>query len=66
MATLLDRTVRTVYRLESQGRLPESVNIGRQRVWGRREIMHWIESGCPPRKVWERLHPKYRKPKGGR
>ncbi len=66
MAELLGRTVRTIYRLESQGRLPESVNIGTQRVWGRDEIMHWIESGCPDRRQWERLHPKYRKPKGGR
>jgi len=66
MAELLGRTVRTVYRLESQGRLPESVNIGTQRVWVRDEIMHWIESGCPARRQWERLHPKYRKSKGGR
>ena len=66
MAGLLNRTVRTIYRLESQGRLPESVNIGTQRVWSRDEIMHWIESGCPSRRQWLRLHPKYRKPKGGR
>ncbi|MAX39036.1 MAG: hypothetical protein CME33_21040 [Gimesia sp.] len=66
MAELLGRTVRTIYRLESQGRIPESVNIGTQRVWSRDEIMHWIESGCPARRQWERLHPKYRKSKGGR
>lgn len=66
MAELLDRTIRTVYRLESQGRLPESVNIGSQRVWAREEVTHWIESGCPDRRKWERLHPKYRKAKGGR
>lgn len=66
MAELLGRTVRTIYRLESQGLLPESVNIGTQRVWVRDEIMHWVESGCPARRPWERLHPKYRKSKGGR
>ena len=61
IAELLERTVRTVYRLESQGRIPSSVNVGNQRMWSRDEIMHWISSGCPPRGVWERRHPKYRK-----
>lgn len=61
MAELLKRVVRTVYRLESQGKIPSSVNIGDQRMWMRDEIMHWISSCCPPRRVWERLHPKYRK-----
>ncbi len=65
MAKLLRRTVRTIYRLESQGRLPESVNIGTQRVWVREEIMHWIQDGCLARRQWERLHSKYRKTKGG-
>lgn len=65
MAELLGRTVRTIYRWESQGRIPSSVNVGTQRVWVRDEIMHWISSGCPFRRVWERLHPKYRKSKGG-
>lgn len=65
MAELLDRTVRTIYRLESRGEIPSSVNVGSQRVWVRDEILHWTNSGCPPRRVWERLHPKYRKAKGG-
>jgi excisionase family DNA binding protein len=65
MAELLGRTVRTIYRWESQGRIPSSVNVGTQRVWVRDEIMHWISSGCPSRRVWERVHPKYRKSKGG-
>ena len=66
IAELLERTVRTVYRLESQGRIPSSVNVGNQRMWMRDEIMHWISSGCPPRRVWEKNHPKYRKATGGR
>ncbi len=66
MAELLGRTIRTIYRWEFQGRIPSSVNVGTQRLWVRDEIMHWIDSSCPPRRVWEKLHPKYRKKDGGR
>lgn len=65
MAVLLDRTVRTIYRWEHQGLIPSSVNVATQRVWARDEIMHWVDSSCPPRRVWEKLHPKYRKKSGG-
>lgn len=65
MAELLERTVRTIYRWENQGLIPSSVNVATQRVWVRDEILHWIDSSCPPRRVWERLHPKYRKTTGG-
>ncbi len=65
MAELLERTIRTIYRLESQGRIPSSVNVGTQRMWIRDEIMLWIDSSCPSRRVWEKLHPKYRKKTGG-
>lgn len=66
IAELLERTVRTVYRLQRQGKLPGSVNIGSQRVWSRKEVTHWIDSGCPSRREWERLHPEYKKVKGGK
>ena len=65
MAELLGRTIRTIYRWESQGRIPSSVNVAAQRMWRRDEIMHWIDSSCPSRRVWEKLHPKYRKKTGG-
>ncbi len=65
MAELLKRAIRTIYRWESQGRIPSSVNVADQRMWIRDEIMHWIDSHCPPRRVWEKLHPKYRKKTGG-
>ena len=61
MAELLERHVRTIYRLESQGKLPSSVNIGSQRVWSLDEVQNWIAAGCPPRRDWEKRYPKYRK-----
>lgn len=65
MAELLERTVRTIYRWENQGLIPSSVNVATQRMWVRDEVMHWVDSKCPPRRVWEKLHPKYRKKAGG-
>ena len=61
MAEMLGRSVRTIYRLESRGELPSSVNVGSQRVWVLDEVLNWIAAACPQRRVWERLHPKYRK-----
>lgn len=61
MAELLGRSVRTIYRLESKGELPSSVNVGSQRLWVQEEVSNWIAAACPSRRVWERLHPKYRK-----
>jgi predicted DNA-binding transcriptional regulator AlpA len=61
MSELLRRSVRTIYRLESQGKLPSSVNVGSQRLWVQEEVSNWIAAACPPRHAWERLYPKYRK-----
>lgn len=61
MSELLSRSVRTIYRLESRGELPSSMNVGSQRLWVLDEVLNWIAAACPPRRVWERLHPKYRK-----
>lgn len=61
MAELLGRSVRTIYRLESRGELPSSVNVGSQRLWVYEEVSNWIAAACPLRRAWERLHPKYHK-----
>jgi len=61
LAQLLKRSERTVCRLESQGRLPSSMKVGSQRIWTREEMLDWFASGCPSRRNWERMHPKYRK-----
>ncbi len=65
MSELLGRSVRSIYRWEREGRLPSSVNLGSQRLWVLDEVLKWIAAGCPPRRVWERLHPSYRKKGGG-
>jgi hypothetical protein len=42
-------------RLELVGKTPAAIRLGRRKLWRRREIEHWINSGCPPRAVWETM-----------
>ncbi len=39
-----------VYKLNSLGMMPASVLHGRTLRWNLREIMEWVEVGCPPRR----------------
>jgi predicted DNA-binding transcriptional regulator AlpA len=55
VAELLAVSCRTVWRLDSGGRLPRPVKIGGQTRWRRSEIENWIAAGCPTRDNWERL-----------
>ncbi len=48
LATLLSISERTVYRLKSSNRLPESINLGGSVRWRRVDVDRWIESGCQP------------------
>lgn len=38
---------RTLWRLQSAGKLPRPVRIGRSTRWRLEEIREWIERGCP-------------------
>jgi len=39
-------------RLHAAGKVPEPVRLGGCVRWRRREILDWIEEGCPPRDRW--------------
>jgi predicted DNA-binding transcriptional regulator AlpA len=39
--------------LTAQGRTPAKVRLGRCTRWNRRELLAWIEAGCPCRDRWE-------------
>ena len=41
-------STRHVYRLSDAGRMPAPVKLGALVRWRRREILDWINSGCPP------------------
>lgn len=53
LAKLLSCSVRTSWRLNSSGKLPEPVRIGRSIRWLLPAIKEWISMGCPDRKTFE-------------
>jgi excisionase family DNA binding protein len=52
LARELGFTLRTIRRLDSAGRLPRPVRIGRAVRWRRAEVRAWANAGCPPRAEW--------------
>ena len=53
LAVLLDIGERTLWRLDSMGKLPKPIRIGSLKKWRRHEIEAWIDAGCPDRTEWE-------------
>ena len=47
LATLMQVSERTLWRLLSAGKVPQPVRIGRNTRWRLAEIRDWIEKGCP-------------------
>jgi predicted DNA-binding transcriptional regulator AlpA len=47
LATILDISPRTVWRLLSAGKLVRPLRIGGAVRWRYREIIDWIDAGCP-------------------
>lgn len=46
------------YSLYKRGKTPDSIKFGRLRRWRKREILNWIDAGCPDREVWQQLPKK--------
>ncbi|HWE37245.1 MAG TPA: AlpA family phage regulatory protein [Isosphaeraceae bacterium] len=47
---------RTVWRLNSTGRMPMPLTIGgKSKRWMAEEIGAWVAAGCPARKGWEAM-----------
>ena len=53
LAKILDISRRHLERMDSSGKLPESLRLGRAKRWRLPEIEDWIEAGCPDRSTWE-------------
>ncbi|MGD9689172.1 MAG: helix-turn-helix transcriptional regulator [Phycisphaerales bacterium] len=45
-----------VFRLESSGRLPRPIRLGRIVRWDRATFEAWLAAGAPRRESWELLH----------
>lgn len=63
LARMLSTSVRSVWRMNSGGKLPRPVRVGRSVRWNVETIREWIRQCCPNRESFEaRLRCK----KGGR
>ncbi len=49
VAGMLNVSQRTLYRLKDGNQLPKEVELGSSVRWRRREVIQWIDQGCPPR-----------------
>jgi prophage regulatory protein len=47
LATMLDVSERTIWRLLSAQKIPRPLHIGGSVRWRVQEVNEWIESGCP-------------------
>jgi predicted DNA-binding transcriptional regulator AlpA len=55
LADLLRRSVASLERDQSAGRLPAPVYVGGSRRWRRAEIEAWVLAGCPERARWDEI-----------
>jgi hypothetical protein len=56
VAALIDKSVRSVRRMNSAGLLPSPVRCGGSPKWRIEEIKSWVDAGCPTRARWEKMH----------
>lgn len=47
VAALLNVSTRSVLRLADRGAMPRAVKLGKLRRWQKKEILAWIDGGCP-------------------
>ena len=64
LAQLLQVSLRHVAAMNSSGRLPRPIRLGRAVRWLADEFHEWLEAGAPTRDRWEAL--KAAKRTGGR
>lgn len=55
LARLLQVSLRHVNALNSSGRLPRPIRLGRSVRWPREELVRWIAAGAPSRDAWETM-----------
>jgi hypothetical protein len=41
--------------MDSAGRVPRGMRLGRAKIWSVQELSAWLAAGCPCRDEWERL-----------
>ncbi len=52
-ASLIGVSVRHWWRLDSAGKIPAAITIGKKaKKWRSEELKDWLAAGCPPRREW--------------
>jgi excisionase family DNA binding protein len=44
-----------LWRLNSAGKIPSPIHMGRSTRWRKQELEDWIKAGAPDREQWERM-----------
>jgi predicted DNA-binding transcriptional regulator AlpA len=57
---LCDVSEATWWRWDAAGKVPAGLKIGGGKFWRQRELLAWIEGGCPDRQTWNALREKTR------
>lgn len=60
VAKLLKVSEKTIWTMQTQGRMPKPIRIGRAVRWGYEEIKQWVGAGCPNATEWRELWAKIR------
>ena len=55
LAKYLDVSVRHIRRMNSSGKLPPPVNLGRCVRWSVAEVERWLAVGAPERRTWKAI-----------
>ena len=55
LARLLGVSLRHVRRLDSAGKLPKPIRLGRAVRWRVNEVNDWMAVGAPDRRTWETI-----------
>jgi len=55
LAQRLGVSLRHVRRLDSVGKVPKPLRLGRSIRWRMAEIQAWLEAGAPDRKSWQAM-----------
>ncbi len=57
-ALLCGVSVRFWHQLDSAGRVPKPMRLGRRCLWSLEELDRWIAAGCPERGKWALMQKK--------
>jgi len=55
LATMINRSGRTIHRLNDSGKIPKPVRIMRGLLWRKSDILLWLDHDCCSRRQFEKI-----------